>query len=183
MHEDILRAVFTFLSLKESATTSIQEANKAIKSIYKNNNGLFWLTQAITPWTQGEKQNNQRFPVSFRSAGGLLYQLIELVLCFKPRWLGRGPNGFQLGLCVCIKSSSGKVAAKSNHLVRPSCRVRCEVPARDGTNAGGAGRTWRSNHSISAALFPKQDELREHNAAKLAAGVIVHIFICGAAIN
>lgn len=44
------------------------------------------------------------------------------MLCFKPRWLDHGPNGFQLGLCVCIKSSSGKVAAKSNHLVGPSSR-------------------------------------------------------------
>lgn len=67
-------------------------------------------------------KRSEWFPVSFLSVGGLLYQLIEVVLCFWPRWLSHGPNGFQLGLCVCIKSSSGKVAAKSNHLVKPSCR-------------------------------------------------------------
>lgn len=56
-----------------------------------------------------------------------LHQLIELVLCFWPRWLSHESNGFQLGLCVCIKSSSGKVAAKSNHLARSEPPGRCEV--------------------------------------------------------
>lgn len=58
-------------------------------------------------------------PVSYLATEASQYQLIELVLCFEPGRPGaRGANGFQLGLCVGIKSSSGKVAAKSNHLVR-----------------------------------------------------------------
>lgn len=58
-------------------------------------------------------------PVSYLASEASQYQLIELVLCFEPGRPGaRGANGFQLGLCVGIKSSSGKVAAKSNHLVR-----------------------------------------------------------------
>lgn len=41
---------------------------------------------------------------------------------FWPRWLSHRPNKFQLGLCVCIKSSSGKVAVKSNHLAGLCCQ-------------------------------------------------------------
>lgn len=59
---------------------------------------------------------------SSRPSEAPLHQLIELVLWFWPRWLSHRPNEFQLGPCVCIKSSSGKVAVKSNHLVRPCCQ-------------------------------------------------------------
>lgn len=87
-------------------------------------------------------------PVSYLATEASQYQLIELVLCFEPgRPRARGANGFQLGLCVGIKSSSGKVAAKSNHLVRvvvvvgQNCRAaKCEAAARgDETLRGGGG--------------------------------------------
>ncbi|CAB1441962.1 unnamed protein product [Pleuronectes platessa] len=97
----------------------------------------------------------------FLSVGGLLHQLIELVLCFGPRWLSHGPNGFQLGLCVCIKSSSGKVAAKSNHLARPSHRggVSRSRPSRTlenllGDYRGGLGQSQQTNDNCHYAPGP-----------------------------
>lgn len=87
-------------------------------------------------------------PVTYPAAEASQYQLIELVLCFEPRRPGaRGANGFQLGLCVGIKSSSGKVAAKSNHLVRVVVAVvgccqaaKCEAAAGGDETLTGGGK-------------------------------------------
>lgn len=115
LHQPANALESNILRLLSLSKTSRNQPRKEMKTILIKATGAFLEAR----W---KNKTTHWFKVSPPSAGGLLYQLIELVLCFEARWLAHGPNGFQLGLRVYIKSSSGKVAAKSNHLVRLSCQ-------------------------------------------------------------